>query len=205
MELNAIASKIITFTEERKQTYLKLSYGFSYPERETIEELWDKELFGDLMQFSIDEIIQFLQVEFTRLFINTAYESLLAPPYESYYQNERSLLMSAPIITELEYLFQITGLEFAGRDLSPDHIAVEMEYMSYLVEEEQKYRNNNDNSNLSIILDLQKHFIDKHLKLWTISFFEKTSQHSNYHFYKKLSQIGQEFIQTETDYLSKIK
>lgn len=199
--------KILGFTEERKQMYLRLVNAFTYPEQEIVERLLDEEmLFSDLIQGSTDEILTLMQIDYTRLFINTAYESLLAPSYESYYRHEQSLLAHPSIIMDLKCLFQQAGLELIEEsDLALDHIAVEFEFMSYLVEEEYECRKNDDKVKLVMVLNLQKHFIEAHLNMWIPQFFERIFLHSNHIFYKKLSQIGQDFLQNELDYFRGIK
>jgi TorA maturation chaperone TorD len=207
MDINIMPDNILAFTEERKQMYLKLANAFTYPERDMVEELLIEEIsLLDLMQGSADEILQSMQIEYTRLFINTAYESLLAPPYESYYRHDRSLLMHPSTIMDLKYLFQQAGLDLAEEsELAPDHIAVEFEFMSYLVEEEHEYRKEEDQAKLDVVLNMQKKIIEAHLNVWIFQFFERISLHSAHPLYKKLSQIGQRFLQNEVDYFRNIK
>lgn len=201
MYFDIIPDKILAFTEERNQMYLRLASAFTYPEQEIVEELLgETKSFSVFIQGSANEILQSMQIEYTRLFINTAYESLLAPPYESYYRHEQSLLMHPSTIMDLKCLFQQAGLDIAEEiDLAPDHIAVEFEFMSYLVEEEHEYRKNNDEAKLAMVLNMQKKFIEMHLNVWIAQFFEKISRHSDHYFYKEMSQIGKRFLQKEVN------
>ncbi len=206
MELDVMPDKILAYTEERKRMYLRLASAFTYPEREIVEELLNEDmLFSNSDQGSADNVLESMQIEYTRLFINTAYESLLAPPYESYYRHEQALLMHPSIVMDLKRLFQQAGLDFVEESyLAPDHIAVEFEFMSYLIEEEQECRKSNDEMKLAAILNMQKNFIDSHLNLWTAQFFERISLYTDHVFYKKLSQIGQDFLQNEVGYFKSI-
>ncbi len=103
---------------------------FSYPTFEVISQI--KSIVEDLpdCKSMAEKILSMpledLQVEYTRLFI-TAHPSLYCPPYESYYR-EGSVYGNASV--EVREIYEKSGLEYSFEGEPPDHISVELEFLS---------------------------------------------------------------------------
>ncbi len=89
-----------------------------------------------LQSHSPEFLDQELESEFIRIFINTR-KGVAAPLYHSCYHNDQYLLMKEPSIKMAEIL------ETAGMDVGPeigeppDHISIELEYLYFLLNQEQ--------------------------------------------------------------------
>ncbi len=113
-----------------------------------------------------------LQNEYVRLFIN-ALPQVPCPPYGSFYI-EGSLMGTSTV--QLQNLYQNYGVV---ADETPDHIAVELEFLALL-------------SLLSRTHPVQEdyRFLLDHLNQWTPEFFTCIEQHDTTGFYRELSQCA---------------
>lgn len=73
-----------------------------------------------------------LEAEYVRLFVSE-HGGVPAPPYHSYYHGSDRLLMRRPARDMVRRLAE-AGLDMGGISEPPDHVAVEVEYLFYLVE-----------------------------------------------------------------------
>ena len=111
--------------------YFKLfSLIFSYPTEDVIDEL---KLMTDtipefktLLEKFIRIDLETLQTEYTRLFVST-FPTLICPPYESYY---REGLVYGNASVEVAEIYERYGLKYAYEGEPPDHISVELEFLS---------------------------------------------------------------------------
>ena len=109
---------------------LKLfSLIFSYPNEETIKEsieiaskLGLKELKEELENIDLNK----LQIEYTRLFVNT-FPKIPCPPYESYYV-EGQVYGNSSISAKKYYAKH--GLVFDYASEPADHVSVELEFLA---------------------------------------------------------------------------
>jgi TorA maturation chaperone TorD len=81
-----------------------------------------------------EKLLTDLQIEYTYLFIN-AVPHVPAPPYESAYTGA-GLLMGEPVSQVLKAYREAGLIMHDDYDALPDHIAAELEFVSYLVQQE---------------------------------------------------------------------
>lgn len=204
----------------RSSFYRFLSVAFRYPAEDVIEELKKEEFLGlqdkikelyPLMPAALETIekfkreislakdIQRLQVEFTRLFIGPFH--LTAPPYESVYREEsRGLLMGdSTIDARRMYLEEGLDVPHSVHDL-PDHILAELEFMSYLSEQEASACGE-DREKRAYYLKKQDAFMSRHLTVWIPEFSLRIFEESKEEFYRLLSSLTDTFIRLDFEYI----
>jgi len=133
---------------------------------------------------------QELAIEYTRLFIGPF--KTLAPPYGSVYL-ENGVIMGDSTIDVLK-LYNSTGLGIDENFKNlPDHIAAELEFMHYLVFNEIKHLENNDNFQVKKNMELQIHFCRNHLSRWVLQFGGKIIDGTGNPFYITLAECLMSF------------
>jgi len=135
--------------EIRKITYKTFAKLFYYPDKELVQLLYNgvvtdffSDIYKDAEKFekfkswlnlfeNKEHLLESLQIEYTSLFINN-FPSLPAPPYKSFYFDKELFGPSAENVAEIynHYNFEIS------KDIYelPDHIAIELEFISRIIE-----------------------------------------------------------------------
>lgn len=124
---------------------------------------------------------QQLQVEYARLFIGPF--KVPVPPYSSIHLGENLLMGEASIW--VENFYRETGLEFDAelKDL-PDHVAIETEFMYYLIFNELNTIDQGFCDDSKAFWDKQKIFFENHYRKWVPIFCEKVIQNTKLDYYK---------------------
>jgi len=187
-ELEGILSQAVL----RQALYKLFATLFLYPGEEIIlslksyaEELnsnssaWKKYMFAEKLSNLVDQIldihpsdIKTIVDEYNRLFsIKPA-----VSPYETSYLAKSG--QSQPLIAaELSGIYSQAGLEVSAESNDfPDHIATELEFMSFLCALEIDAIRQEDSQMLSIAQKDQIDFVSKHLSLWYPEFAKKAFQ-----------------------------
>jgi DMSO reductase family type II enzyme chaperone len=133
-----------------------------------------------------------LEKDFIRLFARP-YPETLIQPYSSVYLDEQRRVWGAST-AEAARLYEAAGLGMSKdfHDL-PDHIAVELEFASYLIGEQQKGATDN-NSAVRHLAAIEKRFLVEHLFRWAPAFFSRVSEQSRSAFYGTTALMGHEFV-----------
>ncbi|MCP4452750.1 MAG: molecular chaperone TorD family protein, partial [Planctomycetes bacterium] len=128
---------------------------------------------------------QDLLVEYTKLFVGPF--KTLAPPYSSLYFGGTELMNDETVWVMSCY--KKAGLEF-NRELNdvPDHVAVETEFMYYLIHHEIKALNGGNRESALTFWESQKEFFDRHYKKWVPQFCAKVATSTGNEHYKALSE-----------------
>ncbi len=140
-----------------------------------------KEYVESTRERSLEDVHRELAVEYTRLFIN-AFPMVPCPPYESFYVNggllaQRSAAKVLEIYAKVGY-----RLRDKFKDL-PDHIAVELEFMSILHRMKLKHERKEE------LNEIKHLFLKEHLLKWAPSFCDNIERNAKLTFYKGLSYI----------------
>ncbi len=119
---------------------------------------------------------------------------LQAPPYGSVYLEPGNRLMGNTT-TSVMRLYQRAGLSLDQefKDV-PDHIAVELEFMHYLCEQELMSLASSDESGALDSLRIQHEFQDKYLIKWVPGFCARIEENSDNDFYVLLARCLNTFI-----------
>jgi TorA maturation chaperone TorD len=133
-----------------------------------------------------------LEKEFVRLFASP-YPSTLIQPYSSVYLDEQRRVWGVST-AEAARLYEAAGLGMSSdfHDL-PDHIAVELEFASYLIGEQQKGSTGNDSA-VPHLASIERTFLVEHLFRWAPALFSQVSEQSSSAFYRTTALMGREFI-----------
>ncbi|HEC42599.1 MAG TPA: hypothetical protein ENI20_07205 [Bacteroides sp.] len=138
-----------------------------------------------------------LLVEYSRLFIGPF--KTLAPPYSSVYLGSENLVYSEETIWVVQF-YRKAGLDF-NRDIHdlPDHIAIEMEFIYYLIYHEVSQLQENNIEKARFFHEHQLEFIQEHFVKWAPVFCDTILRETNNEYYRSLAESLRSFI--EVDFL----
>jgi TorA maturation chaperone TorD len=196
-----------------------LTNGFNYPEADLLEILstevvWEElALADDLLGLEADSalvelrewqdtyegdrerLLLDLQVEYTYLFI-TARPHVPAPPYESAYSG-RGYLMGEPV-SQVLAVYREAGLAMhRDYDALPDHVAAELEFVSYLIQQEVAARESGDATSAEEWRTRQQRFLEGHLLRWGPSFLDRVAAGARKPFYRLLAKVARTLFSVE--------
>lgn len=158
---------------------------------ETLPEL--ASTFADLRKAYSSSGRQELLVDFTQLFIGPF--TLTAPPFGSIYLETGNRLMGETTMAALKQ-YQEAGISLdENLHLLPDHIAVELEFMHYLLAMENLAAGKNNDVDAQKYRDMQKSFFNKHLARWGKSFCNKIQENAASSFYRTLALALAAFLE----------
>ena len=123
-----------------------------------------------------------LAVDYARLFVGPM--ALQAPPYGSVYLDIGNKVMGASTAEVLKF-YREAGLAI-DQDFTemPDHIAVELEFVSYLL---QQALASDDDAEIKLWLDRGSHFMDTFLGRWYVQLCEAVRSNTDNAFYIALA------------------
>ena len=130
---------------ERKQLYRFLAGLFAYPDQELLTALVRGEAAEAVRLTGFEEAppvlaeydpLAELEAGFTDLFINRL-GGVPAPPYGSIYLEQAGILMGASTLKVLD-AYRREGLSLEGSGEPPDYLATELEFLYYLVGQEEE-------------------------------------------------------------------
>lgn len=133
-----------------------------------------------------------LLVEYSRLFIGPF--GVIAPPYGSVYlDGERRVMGDSTMEVIRRYRNEGLSGSVDTREL-PDHVAVELEFMSYLVFKEIKALETSDLRAAAAAAEKQERFSGELLRRWIPPFCERIKENTENGFYAALAQCASTFI-----------
>lgn len=140
-----------------------------------------------------------LQTDYARLFVGPY--SLLAPPYGSVYLDSERLIMGRSTMDVIQFYRQ-AGLQ-TSPDFkeAPDHIAVELEFMYFLIDSEISALAAGEEESVPDILMAQQAFLNGHLNQWIQEFARAIKNGAQTDFYVDLADATACFISEDADYL----
>ncbi|MEC1718930.1 TorD/DmsD family molecular chaperone [Schinkia azotoformans] len=193
--------------EDREVIYQILSSLFYKPTEDSLQSLeilqeiffeTDQDLYllaSTLLKESKKKNIDSLTLDFGRLFVGSSRP--LASPYASIYLEGKWEVMGQSTIDTLQY-YKEAGLEIKeGFHELPDHIAVELEFIYYLI---YKYLEEKDEKYL---LSQQK-FVEKILNKWVPSFTKLIKEHAETDYYKFIGTLLEKWVEKDAKELQKI-
>ncbi|MCL5807320.1 MAG: molecular chaperone TorD family protein [Deltaproteobacteria bacterium] len=133
-----------------------------------------------------------LTVEYTRLFLGPF--EIKAPPYGSLYLDGEKKVMGDSTMEVIRF-YEEAGLS-RNKDCMdlPDHIAVELEFMSYLTYREAEALEKSDFTTALEMAKKQERFLDQFLGQWIREFCEKIKESSDNGFYLALADCASSFV-----------
>lgn len=162
------------------QTICPVAASFSQQMEESIARYTDEEL----------------AVEYSRLFVGPF--GLKAPPYGSIYlDNERTVM--GPSTLDTIRFYEAEGLaRDEGFSELPDHIAVELEFMYFLMYREAEALQKGESEKAQEYLNKQEDFSTRFLNKWAPSFCANIKVETDNGFYNTLADCLSTLISSET-------
>jgi len=196
---------------ERKLLYRFLAQLFAYPDAQLIDALARGEaeeasrLTGiepppDLLE---DDILLDLEAGFTGQFINRL-GGVPAPPYGSLYMERDGILMGQTSVKVLE-AYRTEGLSLEGSGEPPDYLATELEFLYYLVKQEEDALSRRDVEDARDKTVKQRIFVGELMEPWVMSFCKRMGQDRDGHpFYLWGAKLLQQFCSMEKEWLERL-
>jgi len=147
-----------------------------------------KKMEDALSKYTNEELL----IDYAKLFVGP--NKLIAPPYASVYIEKERKVMGDSTIKTMEF-YREAGLEIS-KDFKelPDHVAVELEFMYYLIFKEVEALRKSDIETTSRFIEMQHRFLNSFLGLWINSFCEKIKSGTDNEFYKALAECASVFV-----------
>ena len=145
---------------------------------------------------SMDEIVEELAVEYTRLFLGPGKHIY---PYESAYRDEEDS-RGRDAGAEVRSLIQASGLNYAPdyRD-APDHVSIQLEFMEKLTEAEDRAWQEDDADTAIGHLETERRFLRDHLSIWVPEFSERVAADARNSFYREMAVLTRAFVLADAD------
>ncbi len=166
--------------------------------------LWGEAAFSSPLQELLEVLSQLtgettgrIEEEYVRLFLAKP----AAPPYESYYLDPEGQ-SRARIANQLEREYAQAGLALspALKDL-PDHIAVELEFMSFLCGQEAEAWEAEALEGGTRARERQRSFLGQHLGRWFPAFARRVREAAPGGLYAVVAEVAYAFLRHELDHL----
>lgn len=195
------AERFLQHEEKRRDSYKLISACYYLPEEDTIQKLAElTEIMGGVCVEAAKHVsnmgtetdIEQLRIDYSKLFVGPF--ELLAPPYGSVYlEGERKVMGDSTIDARNRY--EEVGLDISGGlKEAPDHIAIELEFMYYLIFKEIEAIGNSDFESIMGYLEQQKGFLEDHLGRWVEPFTEVMKANAQTGFYRGLADMTSDFV-----------
>lgn len=187
----------------RADSYKFLSSCYYLPDEELVDVISKRDdsepdPHRDIIKaFPGKEGIGSLRTDYARLFVGPF--KLIAPPYGSIYlENARQVMGDSTIAAS--NLYKQEGLEVSLKE-APDHIAIELEFMYFLVLNEAAAVKESDQKKAEGYIEKQRSFLGDYLGKWVFEFTEIVEKGASTEFYKTLAHSTKLFIKDDMDYL----
>jgi TorA maturation chaperone TorD len=147
----------------------------------------------------LEETEESTVVEYSKLFVGPF--ELLAPPYGSSYLEKGRRVMGDTTIEVLK-MYNELGLSI-NKDFKemPDHVAVELEFMHYLIEKEIQALERSKFNLALFYVERQEIFLNKFLLRWVPSFCENINNNTESKFYAALANCILIFLKNEQEHI----
>ena len=184
---------------QRADSYKFLSECYYLPDNTLIQKVVDfaqtNTFFAELCNcIPSNPELESFKIDFTRLFVGPF--KVLAPPYGSVYLEDSRMMGESTI--DVRNWYEKDGLDVAIND-APDHIAMELEFMYYLVAKQTQATNEGKLQDIQLYQQKQKMFLCSHLARWLPPFAKNVQGNAQTKFYKKLAQLTEMFVQKDLE------
>lgn len=140
-----------------------------------------------------EEMLLELERDYTRMFFSS--KPRLAYLFESVYR-EGKLLQESTV--EIAGLYRDAGLVL-NEDfrLPPDHIAVELEFLSFLFFKQMEGMKEGKKEVMEYARELQDAVIERHLRPFALNIAERVAKHAGTPFYRTVAQVLKQYYSQE--------
>jgi TorA maturation chaperone TorD len=131
--------------------------------------------------------------EHLRLFGGLTYGRSPPPPYESVWRGEGKLM--GKVTASVLRTYNEAGMELAsGTTEPPDHIGIELSYLSYLCSRQADAHRSRDSTDTARYSRMQYDFLRQHVLRWVPSFCQQIAQADTTGFYRGIAILTKEFL-----------
>ncbi len=182
---------------QRADSYKFLSECYYPPDDELVQKIIDtaqnREFFSELASCVPPAVeLKSLSVDFAGLFVGPF--KLLAPAYGSAYFEDNRLMGDSTI--DVRNCYENEGLDIVIKD-APDHIAVELEFIYYLIAREIEAARESNPDLVQSCRRKQFAFLQAHLGRWLTEFVERVQENALTEFYRRLAGLTEAFVQND--------
>lgn len=144
-----------------------------------------------------------LQQEFHDLFLVPL--GRYVTPYEAVYRDERAVgearvrgLLMGPSTLAVMAAYREAGLRVSseGGEL-PDHVGVELSFMSFLCAREQEAWQARDQDGARRIIERERQFLETHLLRWVPALSQRIAENAQTDFYRGVALLTEEFLRAD--------
>ena len=186
----------ISHEEYRRDSYKLLSECYYIPDERLIKMLRSLDTSKDALHLGIvknipeTSDIDSLVIDYSKLFVGPY--RLLAPPYGSIYLEHMGRVMGDSTV-DVRNKYAEEGLNVSLKE-APDHIAIELEFMYFLVFKEIEAIRNHDLEKTVLYQNKQRAFLESHLGIWISDFTDNILSNAETAFYKKVACLTKSFV-----------
>ncbi|MEK7353835.1 MAG: molecular chaperone TorD family protein [Chloroflexota bacterium] len=194
----------ISLEKDRAACYKLLSECYYLPDAGLLETINNPDkavcsLCSEMAGIAGPDDIEPLQVDYSRLFVGPY--GLLASPYGSMYLENLKLFGDSTVDVSRRYAKE--GLSINIKEV-PDHIAVELEFMYFLIHKEVEAALKGNSSQAVDYIRKQRDFLEVHLSRWVDDFTARIASNAETVFYKKLAILTKTFVEGDVKKLAEL-
>lgn len=141
-------------------------------------------------------ILDCLAIDYTQLFHTSADRML---PYEGFQTGKNHQLMGPMSHSVREFLAEAGYIVAPDSGEFPDHISVELAFMSELAHREAEATRQDDGRTAERAALFQRRFLNEHLGRWAVAFANKVENAATTPFYRGMAALLAGFIADEQD------
>lgn len=147
------------------------------------------------------EVLEELAVEYAALFLGPGEH---VSPYESVYAERGTGTLWGEQTVAVRRYVEAAGFECEGKHAGiPDHVSVELEFMSELSRREAEAWSRGDRAAAANCLEYQQEFMSEHLGTWVFRFCERVVETAGLPFYRDIARLTSEFLDEEREDISR--
>lgn len=179
----------------RAYSYKTFSECYYPPDDELIKKLTNLDESMSELAKNAREVndIKLLKIDFSRLFLGPF--KLPAPPYGSLYLEKSGMTMGESTI-DAKARYREEGLDITFKE-APDHIAIELEFMYFLIFREIEAQEQSDTASAERFFEKQKSFLSEHLGAWISEFTDTVEANAQTPLYKNLARLTKSFVEND--------
>jgi TorA maturation chaperone TorD len=189
----------VAVAHKRANSYKLLSECYYQPDSKLMQKIADAvqtdRFFADLAGHVWPDFdLESLKIDYARLFVGPF--KLLAPPYGSFYLEDSRIMGDSTIHVGKCYANE--DLDIVIKD-APDHIAMELEFMYYLVAKQTEAIRNANLPSIQSCQQKQFSFLQAHLGRWLPAFAKNVQKNAQTEFYRDLARLTETFVQEDVE------
>ena len=163
------------------------------------EALAEAGLDSDVLAGPEDDLVEELAAEYTGLFCGPGGH---VAPYESVHAGNVGGALWGPETAEVRRYIEAAGFSYRPEYHGlPDHISVELDFMSATAAQESAAWRTGDVAAAANCLAFEREFLNDHLGKWAPGFCGAVAERAGHRFYRSIAHLTAEFLASESDEL----